>query len=357
MTKQILFSLLALLLYFAGLAQTEAPPAILVSSGGKLTYRTLNSKKQQKLVDGAVLKNTGTIRLKKRSSALLLSNGNLVQVSTKGKYPLTELFPQGQDETQRLNFDVTFSDYLMSAVLLAADSGNSGDAWSGIRTSTGSGDGWGGIRTSTGSGDGWGGIRTSTGSGDGWGGIRTSTGSGDGWGGQGTKIFAIQPMGKILPKATVFRWSRPAGNPTYRLQLKDENGQVLLETSTRDTAFTVDLSQAVFSGAGRIEWQVAAEGSGGAVSNPLLFAFATPEDIAAALAPAKAAPTYANATPTVQQLMEATALERKDFFDAAAQRYQDVQRTDARSEMVRLMHAAFWLRHGMKSMATAVYKG
>jgi hypothetical protein len=331
MTKQILFSLLALLLYFAGLAQTEAPPAILVSSGGKLTYRTLNSKKQQKLVDGAVLKNTGTIRLKKRSSALLLSNGNLVQVSTKGKYPLTELFPQGQDETQRLNFDVTFSDYLMSAVLLAADSGNSGDAWSGIRTSTGSGDGWGGIRT--------------------------STGSGDGWGGQGTKIFAIQPMGKILPKATVFRWSRPAGNPTYRLQLKDENGQVLLETSTRDTAFTVDLSQAVFSGAGRIEWQVAAEGSGGAVSNPLLFAFATPEDIAAALAPAKAAPTYANATPTVQQLMEATALERKDFFDAAAQRYQDVQRTDARSEMVRLMHAAFWLRHGMKSMATAVYKG
>ena len=316
MTKQILFSLLALLLYFAGLAQAEAPPAILVSSGGELTYRTPNSKQSQKLVDGAVLKNTGTIRLKKRSSALLLSNGNFVQVSTKGKYPLAELFPQSQDETRRLSFDVTFSDYLMSAVLLAADPDNAADAW---------------------------------------GGIRTSTGTGDGWGGQGTKIFAIQPMGKILPQATVFRWSRPAGNPTYRLQLKDENGQVRLETSTRDTAFSVDLSQAVFSGAGRIEWQVAAEGNDGMVSNPLFISFATPADIAAALAQAQTAPTYANSTPTVQQLMEAIALERKDFFDAAAQRYQEVQRADSRSEMVRLMHAAFWLRHGMKSMATAVY--
>ncbi|PSR14027.1 MAG: hypothetical protein C7N36_05675, partial [Bacteroidetes bacterium] len=165
MTKQILFSLLALLLYFAGLAQAEAPPAILVSSGGELTYRTPNSKQSQKLVDGAVLKNTGTIRLKKRSSALLLSNGNFVQVSTKGKYPLAELFPQSQDETRRLSFDVTFSDYLMSAVLLAADPDNAADAWGGIRTSTGTGDGWGGIRTSTGTGDGWGGIRTSTGTG------------------------------------------------------------------------------------------------------------------------------------------------------------------------------------------------
>ena len=330
MTKQILFSLLALLLYFAGLAQAEAPPAILVSSGGELTYRTPNSKQSQKLVDGAVLKNTGTIRLKKRSSALLLSNGNFVQVSTKGKYPLAELFPQSQDETRRLSFDVTFSDYLMSAVLLAADPDNAADAW--------------------------GGIRTSTGTGDGWGGIRTSTGTGDGWGGQGTKIFAIQPMGKILPQATVFRWSRPAGNPTYRLQLKDESGQVLLETSTRDTAVTVDLAQVVFSTAGRIEWQVVAEGEAEAVADPLRIELTTPEDIAAALTSASTAPAYANSTATVQQLMEAVALERKDYFDAAAQRYQEVQRADPRSEMVRLMHAAFWLRHGMKSMATAVYK-
>jgi len=356
MTKQILFSLLAILLYLAGLAQTEAPPVVLVSSEGKLTYKAMNSRPQQKLVDGAVLKNTGTLRLKKRSSALLLSNGNFVQVSKKGKYPLTGLFPLDQSESRRLNFDVTFNDYLMSAVMLAANPANSGDAWSGIRTSTGTGDGWGGIRTSTGTGDGWGGIRTSTGTGDGWGGIRTSTGTGDGWGGKGTKIFAIQPMGKVLPQATVFRWSRPAGNPTYRLQLKDESGQVLLETSTRDTAVTVDLAQVVFSTAGRIEWQVVAEGEAEAVADPLRIELTTPEDIAAALTSASTAPAYANSTATVQQLMEAVALERKDYFDAAAQRYQEVQRADPRSEMVRLMHAAFWLRHGMKSMATAVYK-
>ncbi|MBE2206437.1 MAG: DUF928 domain-containing protein [Saprospiraceae bacterium] len=352
MKNQLLIWACALLGMVSAQAQEVAPVA-LVAASGKVVYSSGGAK--QKLVPGAVMKSSGTLTLGKNGSALLLSDGRFKQLSGKQSWVLASQFQADADGVSRLNFDQTFSNYVMSALQLAASPENAGDAWGAVRTGTGTGDGWGSVRTGTGTGDGWGNVRTGTGTGDGWGVVRTGTGTGDGWGGKGNSIRAIRPFGKVLPGTATFRWSKPAGNRSFKLIISDMRNQTVLETTTVDTFFTVDLTQPPFQAGGTYQWSIASNESPAAVSNTLQIELSDAAGRKAAIERVQRAASHAQNPPEVQMLMQAVSLEQADFFEEAAGIYSTLQKSQPKNQLARLMHAAFWMRYGLKEVATEVY--
>lgn len=364
--KSILF-VCAVCLWAAAVAQDEAP-VILASSQGKITYQSPSVKGKQKLVNGAVLRRAGTVKLSKKSSALLLSNGHFRQVEGKKTVSLGEQFAAVDDGMVRLNFEYAFSNYIGSAVVMAASpesagdgwgniktSKGVGDGWGAIRTSSGVGDGWGGVRTSSGVGDGWGSIRTSSGVGDGWGAIRTSSGVGDGWGGKGNKIRAIMPFGKILPSATTLYWSKPAGNHSFKVSVMGSDNQMVFETTTQDTFFNLNPAQHNLEVGQQYQWRVAAVADPAMSSNTLGFELSTADELTQAVTRAERAEIYKQSPESLRGLMRAVSFERDEWFGAAAEAYSQIQKADPKNEMARLMHAAFWVRYGLREKASQAY--
>ena len=340
MIHKTILLLFALIIWAGAYAQDEAP-VILVATKGKVTYQSPGSKKKQKLIDGAVLRRGGALNLKKGSSAVLLSDGHFRQVADKNTYPIAEQFADAGNMIS-LNFDHTFGNFVNSAIMVAADPLNANDAW-------------GGVSSGKGSGDGWGTVGSGKGTGDGWGTVSSGKGTGDGWGGEGNAIHGVQPFGKVLPGSVQFRWSRPSGNRTYKITIMDMRGNILMESTTRDTFLTVDLSQGAFQPGQMYQWRAASDEEPAAVSNTLAFAIGADKDRTAALEDAQDSDIYAQSTTAVQGLMRAVALEGSDWYMDAANQYRSVQNVAPRNEMARLMHAAFWLRHGLKAVATEAY--
>jgi hypothetical protein len=71
---------------------------------------------------------------------------------------------------------------------------------------------------------------------------------------------------------------------------------------------------------------------------------------------AETAESYAKNNTTIQGLMRAVALEQGDWFGDAAQVYRDLQKAEPDNLLVKLMHAAFWMRNGPKPMAEYAFK-
>lgn len=351
--KNQLLIWVSILLCWQSIQAQDAVPVALVAASGKVVYSS--SGVNQKLVPGAVLKPSGTLTLGKNSSVLLLSDGQFKQLKGKQSTTISTHFQEAASGAARLSFDYIFSNYVMSALQMAASAENTGDGWGSVRTGTGTGDGWGSVRTGTGTGDGWGSVRTGTGTGDGWGSVRTGTGTGDGWGGKGNAISAIQPFGKLIPGTTTFRWSKPAGNRTFKLTISDMRNQTMLEITTVDTFYTVDLTKAPFQSGVTYQWSVGSDEAPAAVSNTLQIELSDATQRNAAIERAQRAPTYAQSPPEVQMLMQAVSLEQADFYEDTAGHYSSLQKAQPKNQLVRIMHAAFWVRYGLKEVATEVY--
>ncbi len=343
-----------LLLYGQLVVAQAADPIVLVATAGKVSYQSATTKAKTPVVEGAVLLRTGTLHLKKGDSAWLLQGSNFVQLKGKQRRSVNDAMPATAPSTVPLSFDLTFSDYVRSAIYMGAAPDSGLDGWGEIRTSSKTGDGWGEIRTSSKTGDGWGEIRTSSKTGDGWGGIRTSSKTGDGWGGKGKTILAIHPFGLLLPKLTTLRWSRPAGNPTFQVTIKDAAGQMIHQTTTLDTAWTIDVSQRPFRPNELYHWQVTTS-ENSVMSEELTFAVADAATYTAALRTIDNSALKA-ANPATLLLLQAVALERGDFFEEAIACYQQAQAAQPDSELTHLMHAAFWMRYGVPQLAKAVWK-
>ncbi len=368
MKKKMLWLALGVFLWQFTFGQ-EAPPVVLVASSGKVVYMPSAGGKKQKLVNGAVVMRSGAIRLSKGGEAFVFSDGNFRKVEGKNTFPLAAQFPAPETGVGRLSFEQTFGNYLLSAIQLAASPENAADAWGAVRTGTGTGDGWGAIRTGTGTGDGWGSVRTGSGTGDGWGSVRTGsgtgdgwgsvrtgTGTGDGWGGKGNKIRAILPFGKLLPGKATFRWSRPSGNRNFKVSIFDGSNKLVMETTTRDTFWTLDLKAGPLQAGSIYQWSVSSDGEPAAVSNTLNFELADADQRDAVIQRVQRSSSYAQNPPQIQRMMQAVALERGDFYLEAAGLYHELQSADPKNQMLRLMHAAFWIRYGLKELAEEVFR-
>lgn len=349
MPKSIIFTLWMLGWMISGHAQNESP-IVVMAAQGKISYQAPGYS-SKKISAGALFNSAGTLKLKASSSITLFASGQFQTIQGPKTAALKDVF--ADQSGVKINFERGFGDYLIGAMDLAANPENPKDAWGTIVGKKGSGDGWGTIVGKKGSGDGWGTIVGKKGSGDGWGTIVGKKGSGDGWGGKGKRINNIAPFGKIRPGSKLFQWSKPEGAQNFQLEIKNSKGEVILKTTTQDTFLTVNLDPTQFKEGQQYIWQVS---SGELKSNPLALEIGTSQSLSSAVQKAETAESYAKNAALVQSLMRAVALEQGDWFGDAAQIYRDVQKAEPDNLLVKLMHAAFWMRNGPKPMAEQAFK-
>jgi hypothetical protein len=350
---------LILLTFICGLsgavwAQGE-DPTILISTQGKFSYKTAKGIIQSGLKAGAVFKNSGSVMVPKKSSITLLSQGRFLQVEGEKKSTITALFPDNGGLSS-LNFESDFGEYIRSAISMVANPENPKDAWGGITSKKGGGDGWGDITSKKGSGSGWGDITSKKGSGSGWGDITSKKGSGSGWGGRGNTITAIDPLGKVRASSVLFRWSKPAGVQSFELEIKNSADKSLFKATTKDTFLLVVLDPTQFLEGQQYHWLVTGTGTSTIVSNPLTFEMGTEQAKADALQKAQGADLYKQSSKVVQNLMEAVALEQAEWYGEADQAYRNAKKLEPGNTLLKLMHAAFWVRIGLNPVATKAFK-
>lgn len=352
--KRFLLFTAALCLSLIVYAQDEPKPVILLSSQGKIVYQSPAKRGKQTVATGAVFKRAGEIQLKKNSSALLYCEGKFKTIQGNAAVALTEVFPVGNSMV-KMNFDLTFGDYVMAAFIMAANAKTT-DGWGGIKDPDETADGWGGIKDPDETADGWGGIKDPDETADGWGTIKDPDETADGWGGMGHRISAIQPFGKITAGKTTFNWSKPAGNPAYHLSVIDANGKIITETTTSDTFLSLDLDKLGLAAGSQYQWVITTEGSNPMKSNVLRFEIGSADMQNGVLRNVEKSELYQQSPEVVRGLMRATALEKLGWFDAAANTLRETQAANPDNEVVKLMHAAFWNRWGLRVKARAVYK-
>lgn len=368
------YMLLLSILLFAGLlnAQTDDFPAVVVSSKGNVRYTSADNTLKLKVEPGVAVKKTGSLTLARNGSAVVYCNGRLQRIQGKGMYALPDVFKSGG--LASLNFDPEFGKYVRASVEFVASKQvgdgwgttvtnpkQSGDGWGNAVTNPKqSGDGWGTTVTQPKqSGDGWGNAVTNPKqSGDGWGNAVTNPKqSGDGWGGTGARIVPILPFGNLTSGTTRFVWSKPAGANTYQLDLLDDDGKTVHSATTTDTFATIDLRTLNLEADRLYAWKVHVPGNASLSTLPLSFALSTAEAQTAAANRASNSAIYRDGGPMERGLMEAVALERAEWFEAAEQRYAALLNQNPKDKMLRIMYAAFWMRYGLEPKAKEVLKG
>ena len=343
MKKQILF-IAAFLLAIALHAQ-EAQPVVIVSTKGKVSLIPQGQTKPLLVEAGAVAKNTGQLKLAKGAQAVVYCQGQFKTLAGKKNTALSDICVDNGGK-RTVNADYDFGNKLMAAVEMVAVAKRNGDGWG---TSIGdlkkSGDGWG---TSIGD------LKKS---GDGWG---TSIGdlkkSGDGWGGKGARIVLILPFGKVSATTTTFSWSKPEASAPYQLVILDESDKAIHSITVQDTFAQIALQDLNLSADQLYRWKVSMAGSKPLESNQLSFALGSAEDHARILKNAGSSPLASSTqSPSLRALVEAVALEKGEWFYDAAQTYANTKQHN--DPMVRMMHAAFWMRYGFRRLAEKAARG
>lgn len=352
MKKQVLFVFAGLWLAVSAIAQKEMP-VILIDSKGKVCYQSPVNSKKQRIITGAVLLREGTLELPEGAEGTLYADGKFVQATGKKVVPLRDVFPITA-QLVNLDFEITFGEYVTAAVEMAAGAEDS-DGWGRIDDPKNTGDGWGKIDDPKNTGDGWGRIDDPKNTGDGWGRIDDPKNTGDGWGGHGNNITPIMPFGKIHSGTTLFSWSKPEGASKFEVKIFDEEDKLLMQRTVQDTFVEMDLQGQVFKAGATYFWTVRQLETALIQTATLEFQMAAAESKSKALTEAKGTNLYANSTPTVQGLMEAVSYEFHNWYGAAADRYDTLQKANPDNELVRLMHAAFWMRWGLKEKAMKLY--
>lgn len=364
MKKHALFLLILLFIAPSLRAQDEVP-IVVVSSAGKIRYTSPSTSGKLNVAPGAALRLSGTLTLPDASSSILLCHaGQFVRLKGKGTHKLNTLFDANSDAG--IDFDADFARYVEAAVEMAAvqrqENGwkkgpanpkKNGDGW-GVTNPTKSGDGW-GVTNPPKSGDGWG-VTNPPKSGDGWG-VSNPTKSGDGWVAKSARIVPFLPFGKLQSGPTTFYWSRSAGVSSFRLTLSDDNGKVVHATTVRDTFATLRLDSLKLQTGGKYSWSASAIGKTDLATSPRIFTLAPREERDRAVQQTTDSQIIGEADALVRGMMEAVALEQSGWYDEAARKYADLQRLNAGDNMLRLMHAAFWMRYGLSAKAKTTLAG
>ena len=300
----------------------QTTPLVLVSKIGSMTYKG-ESKKNLELVPGSLLSLKGSLKIKEKSSAVILCNEGF-NILSAGKADLSKLC--GDSVSKRsLGIDGAFSKHIYLALKLNYLLKDQSPGW----TAAKSGDGWGQKDI-----DGWGQKDI-----DGWGQKDI-----DGWGGKGNKIHLILPVGKISKKSVRFSWSKPAGATSYTVRILDAEKSVLDSMVVTDTFAVIDLSKKILMVGQRYSWNVSSNGDVPIVSNTLQIETMAGDERKAIQTKFAKSRIYYKLDPAAKLLMEAVALEQDQMFNAASETYTKAQKLDSKNNLVKMMHAAFWLR-------------
>lgn len=377
--------------------------SLIISQKGDIRYHNANGEQQQ-IRAGAVVKNSGSLHLDEEEAVLLYGDGHFISISEAGTHSLSTLLPSGR--MKKLNYDSRFGQYLMAALDLVVHAKDE-DGWSELSGSKGGGDGWGELSGSKGGGDGWGELSGSKkggdgygelsgskGGGDGWGELSGSkkggdgygelsgskkggdaygelsgskeggdgygelSGSkegGDGWGDQEGRIVPILPFGKINGGPVVFQWSQPATGSTYILEILDASGSIVHSTQATDNWTPINLDTLSLKTETPYAWRINVPSQTNMASTKARISISqedTGDIVKKKLARSDA---YQLNDPILCRLMEAVVLEEQAYFYEAYQRYEMLRQSHKDNDLVKLMQAAFYVRHQLKPRARSLF--
>lgn len=338
----------------------EDNPAIIISTSGRVELLSEGKPEAQPVLAGALAKNTGQLKLANGSKATVYCNGQFKEVSGEQMATLSSLCGPGM-ASQKLDADLDFSEKLMAALEMVAVDQKRGDGWTNaVGDPKKLGDGWG---TAVGDpkklGDGWGSaVGDPKKLGDGWGNaVGDPKKLGDGWGGKGSSIRLIMPFGKVNADETTFFWSKPANTDPYKFEIKNIKGKVIYRAMAKDTFLVVNLKKLKLDTAQIYQWKVFVKGKKGMESNVLQFEIGKKEDWATVQQKSSSSPLVNRTNdPVLRSIVEAVVLENNEWFYAAHQSYAKLAQKNPDS-LVRMMHAAFWMRYGFKLNAIKAARG
>jgi hypothetical protein len=102
---------------------------------------------------------------------------------------------------------------------------------------------------------------------------------------------------------------------------------------------------------------VTVAGDTATTSDALFFEIGEAATEQEALQSAQKAPLYQQSTEEVRILLQAVALEQDEWYEEASRLYQNLQKSESKNNLIRLMHAAFWMRQGLKPLAETAFSG
>jgi hypothetical protein len=184
---------------------------------------------------------------------------------------------------------------------------------------------------------------------DGWGNQQQK----DGWGGQGRRIHLIMPIGKLEAKSTHFSWSRPANTSAYKIEIRDMNGKEVYANVVKDTFLYINLKDLNLAVEDVYYWRVSDAYCGFSESNIYDFAIQTEEAKNSSLAKLSKSKIYATADETTRGLIEAVQFEEDHWYYEVSQIYKKLKEKNPDNNLVKMLHAAFWMRGGQTVMADA----
>jgi hypothetical protein len=377
MKKTILFSAAFLLLN--SLFAQDSNPVVILQTTGKVSLVSKGKSKANPVGAGAVANPSSILKMSKGASAVVLCNGQYITIKDKDKADLTNVCKSAPD-TRKQKVDNDLNQKIIAAVDMVGvakargdgwvrnvtdpkksgdgwgsnvtDPKKSGDGWgSNVTDPKKSGDGWGNnVTDPKKSGDGWGNnVTDPKKSGDGWGNnVTDPKKSGDGWGGKGATIRALMPFGNVQKGLVCFSWSRPDNKDPYRLEIMDEKGTLVHSQSVKDTSLCLDLAGISLEAEKPYTWRVKVDGAKTMVSNDLVFGIGSAKDREEAIAYASTSSNSGNSE--LMALAKAVALENYEWFYDAQKIYEDLQKSNP-SNLVKMMHSAFWMRYGHKKLA------
>jgi|GEM_PF-1593303 len=359
MKKQLLLSttlLLAIVLH----AQNEQP-VVIVSTTGKVALISKGKSKARPVQAGAVAQTTSQIKLGEGATATVYCGGQFKTVKGAQTVELPSICV-AKTGSRALDADYYFGEKLIAAVQMVAVAKSQGAGWSNaISDPKKGGDGWGNAISDPKKGsDGWGNAISDPKKGsDGWGNAISDPKKGsDGWGGKGSSIRLILPKGKVSAMNTTFSWSRPKTSAPYQLEILNENNKTVHSVSVKDTSTVLDLKVLNLASDQLYTWKVSVSGGEPMVSNELELSIGSEEELKTILK--EAASTELSQTtqsPALHSLIAAIALEESGWNYAAAQTYATLAQQRKPDNLVRMMHAAFWMRLGFRRLSEKAGRG
>lgn len=349
---------LSLLILFVwhSIAVAQSTSIVVVAVQGKVKYESSNYKKPINLNPGAVITTDGHILLEEGDKVTCLHDDKFFNVTGKGKKSLGRAVGLIKPNTA-ITFDGEYSKFVKAAVEFKA-AVQEKDGWAGISDPKAAGDGWGGITNPKGAGDGWGGITNPKGSGDGWGGISSPKGSGDGWGEELKAIQPRMPYGYQVANVVTFRWTGPKEIKVYRLEILNNQNEVIHSETTKKTTLDVDLIALELNVGETYSWQVMPddlESSEGI--RKIKFIVSSKKDEAAAQSKSSKTRLGASSDPVLKNLMQAAALELAEYYNAALEKYEAALEEDPKNDMVRMQYSAYLMRLNWPEASQNVMNG
>jgi hypothetical protein len=285
---------------------------------GAAEYFDKGSTLAQNVVSGMILKESGTLNLKKKSYLELSWKDQTVILSKKGTYSL-------KNEAKKLansglNTPV-LDDFVeeIGAASIFGDTVSSGET-----------------------------IIDSE---------KNETSEDADWGTRESINIIMPVRGIVLLESVTFSWAGLSGGEGFRINIfKKTNEPAIFSALTENNRFTVDVSQLSIIEEDQYYWQVENVSNPNITSEMASISFLKKNQDLEVIRGIQSFREYAYADPWLKLLREAHALQKENMLYAANEKYKQGLKDFSDNPMIKKMYARFLTKYGLGTIADEILK-